>query len=190
MVALSTPALDKGFCARDFYLKSVDGSYYGLADFTGGKALLVMFICNHCPYVKAIIGRLVKHVTELVESHDVRAVAIMPNDTSSYPEDSYDNMVAFATKQSLSFPYLIDESQDVARSYGAVCTPDFFCFDSSLQLKYRGRFDKPTNNGDSETGYSELYHAVRFISETGGIPENQVPSIGCSIKWRNDTERN
>ena len=185
VAAASTPPLDRSFVAQDFLLKSVDGGSRRLSDFSGGAALLVMFICNHCPYVKSILSRLVAHVSELVDAYGVKAVAIMPNDTETYKEDSFDNMVEFARKHKFSFPYLIDESQSVARSYGAVCTPDFFCFDRNLRLRYRGRFD-PLNSSDSEDNgrTSELFEAVKLIVATGEGPEIQFPSIGCSVKWR------
>ncbi|EOA62739.1 thioredoxin family protein [Anaplasma phagocytophilum] len=183
MAAVSTPTLDEKFVARDFSLRSVDGNFYGLDALKGGAALLIMFLCNHCPYVKAIIKRLVVDVKELMEKHDVRAVAIMPNDTVAYPEDSYDKMVSFAAEHGFPFHYLIDETQDVTRSYGAVCTPDFFCFNRDLRLCYRGRFDDQ-KAVEGALGASELYEAVKFIATTGGVPENQKPSIGCSIKWR------
>ncbi|MDB1135291.1 thioredoxin family protein [Candidatus Anaplasma sp. TIGMIC] len=183
MAAIGTPKLDPDFRARDFFLKSVDGNYYGLDDLRGGAAMLVMFICNHCPYVKAIIGRLVPQCEDLMERYGVRVVAIMPNDTVAYPDDAYDKMVLFARGHKFPFQYLIDESQDVAKSYGAVCTPDFFCFNRDLALRYRGRFDDPKREAVDEPG-GELFEAVKHIAATGEAPENQVPSIGCSIKWR------
>ncbi|QXK92249.1 thioredoxin family protein [Neoehrlichia mikurensis] len=185
MVALSTPSVDLQFAAKDFSLKSTDGQFYDLNKCHKGNALLVMFICNHCPYVKAIINRLVQDVTKLIDHHDVKAVAIMPNDFISYPEDSYNNMVTFAKENNFSFPYLIDETQSVAKSYGAVCTPDFFGFNSQLKLCYRGRFDTPNINNVAEYSEksSELFEAMKFIAKTGKAPQHQKPSIGCSIKW-------
>ncbi|MGN7678387.1 MAG: thioredoxin family protein [Anaplasma sp.] len=187
MAAVVTPELDAGFVAPGFRLKSTDGGYCSLESFRDRSAMLIMFICNHCPYVKAIIERLVRDVKELTESYNVGAVAIMPNDTDAYPEDSYDKMVALSKRLDFPFPYLIDESQSVAKSYGAVCTPDFFCFNKDMKLCYRGRFDDP-QKGEKEQhdARSELYEAVKFIAETGGIPETQVSSMGCSIKWRPD----
>ncbi|MFV9838463.1 MAG: thioredoxin family protein [Aaplasma endosymbiont of Hyalomma asiaticum] len=185
MAAASTPPLDRDFVAQDFLLKSVDGSSRRLSDFCGGTALLVMFICNHCPYVKSILTRLVAHVSELMNSYGVKAVAIMPNDTEVYKEDSFANMIEFARQHKFPFQYLIDESQNVARGYGAVCTPDFFCFDSNLRLRYRGRFDPLTDSeNEDKDKTSELFEAVKMIATTGEGPEIQRPSIGCSVKWR------
>ncbi|AAV87130.1 alkyl hydroperoxide reductase [Anaplasma marginale str. Dawn] len=185
MAAVVTPTLDAGFTARDFRLKATDGGYYGLDNFRGSSALLVMFICNHCPYVKALIKHLVREVKLLMADCGVGAVAIMPNDTDAYPEDSYDKMAALAQSLAFPFPYVIDEGQSVAKSYGAVCTPDFFCFNRELQLCYRGRFDDPNKDwGLCPDDRSELFEAVRFVAETGKVPGDQVPSIGCSIKWR------
>ncbi|KJV69286.1 thioredoxin family protein [Candidatus Neoehrlichia procyonis] len=184
MVALNTPSVDLQFTARDFYLKSIDGQFYNLSKCHKGSALLIMFICNHCPYVKSIISRLVRDVTKLINDYNVSSVAIMPNDFISYPEDSYDNMIKFAKENNFSFPYLIDETQSVAKSYGAVCTPDFFGFNSQLELRYRGRFDATnTNAAESNNKNSDLFDAIKFISETGKAPKQQKPSIGCSIKW-------
>lgn len=185
VAAVVTPTLDAGFTACDFQLKSTDGAYYSLDNFHNSNALLVMFICNHCPYVKAVIKHLVHEVKLLMTDFGVGAVAIMPNDTGAYPEDSYDKMVALAQSLAFPFPYVIDEDQSVARSYGAVCTPDFFCFNREMKLCYRGRFDDPNKDWElSPNDKSELFEAVRFIAETGKVPDDQVPSIGCSIKWR------
>ncbi|MGN7661272.1 MAG: thioredoxin family protein [Anaplasma sp.] len=187
MAAMVTPELDPGFVAPDFHLKSTDGGYCSLDSFHDRSAVLVMFICNHCPYVKAIIERLVRDVKALTESYNVGAVAIMSNDTDAYPEDSYDMMVDLSERLNFPFPYLIDESQSVAKSYGAVCTPDFFCFNKDMRLCYRGRFDDLQKDEKvQQDARSELYEALKFIAETGGVPEIQVPSIGCSIKWRPD----
>lgn len=183
MAAVGTPSLDRNFVARDFHLKSVDGSLYNLKSFEGCSALLIMFICNHCPYVKAIIGRLVTDTRELMDNFKVGVVGIMPNDTSAYPEDSYGNMIGFAAEHDMRFPYLIDETQSTARDYGAVCTPDFFCFNRQLQLRYRGRFDATRESVSSDTR-SELFEAVKMVSSSGEGPDIQKPSIGCSIKWR------
>ena len=185
MVALNTPPIDKGFIATDFLLKSVDGNLYNLNHCHKGSGLLVMFICNHCPYVKAIIKNLVYDIETLKNNHDIHAVAIMPNDTVSYPEDSYDNMIKFAQEHNISFPYLIDEDQIIAKNYGAVCTPDFFGFNNKLELCYRGRFDASgMNQVNSKQEDRDLFNAMKFISKTGIAPENQKPSIGCSIKWK------
>ena len=185
MVALNTPPIDKGFIATDFLLKSVDGKLYNLNHCHKGSGLLVMFICNHCPYVKAIIKNLVYDTDTLKNNFDIHAVAIMPNDTVSYPEDSYDNMIKFAEEHNINFPYLIDEDQVIAKNYGAVCTPDFFGFNSKLELCYRGRFDSSgMNQINSKQEDRDLFNAMKFISKTGTAPENQKPSIGCSIKWK------
>ncbi len=185
MVALNTPDLDTNFSAQDFNLLGVDGKYYSLNYFRSFKGLIVMFICNHCPYVKAIISRLVYDIDELKEKHNVGAVAIMPNDTEAYPEDSYENMVLFAKKYKFNFPYLIDSTQEIARKYDAVCTPDFFGFNSELKLCYRGCFDKSgisiTDNAQKDR---DLFNAMLYITATGKPPEKQKSSIGCSIKWK------
>ncbi|WP_339046358.1 thioredoxin family protein [Candidatus Mesenet endosymbiont of Agriotes lineatus] len=185
MVALSTPNLDTNFSAQDFNLLGIDGRYYSLNNFRGFKGLVVMFICNHCPYVKAIITKLVHDVEELHTKHNVGAVAIMPNDTESYPEDSYENMVLFAKEHKFNFPYLIDDTQEVAKKYGAVCTPDFFGFNSELKLCYRGCFDKSgMNEINNEQKDHDLFNAMVYTATTGRPIENQRSSIGCSIKWK------
>ncbi|MGN7618925.1 MAG: thioredoxin family protein [Ehrlichia sp.] len=186
MVALNTPTINKGFIAVDFLLKSVDGKLYSLDDCHKGSGLLVMFICNHCPYVKAIIKNLIYDVETLKNNYDIHTVAIMPNDTVSYPEDSYHNMVKFAQEHNMSFPYLIDEDQVTAKNYGAVCTPDFFGFNRKLELCYRGRFDASGRMSQENTKQEDrdLFSAMKFISKTGTAPDNQKPSIGCSIKWK------
>lgn len=181
MAAQST-ICDFGWKAVDFSLPATDGGRYGLADIRGANGTLVMFICNHCPYVKAVIDRIVRDCRDL-EAHEVRAVAIMSNDTERYPDDGFDNMKRFAERHALPFPYLIDESQQVARAYDAVCTPDFFGFNADLELQYRGRLDaskvQPVPNARRE-----LFDAMVRIAETGQGPAEQIPSMGCSIKWR------
>lgn len=189
MVALSTPNLDTNFSAQDFNLLGVNGKYYSLNDFRNFKALIVMFICNHCPYVKAIITKLVHDIEELQKKYNVGAVAIMSNDTESYSEDSYENMVLFAKKHKFIFPYLIDSTQEVAKKYGAVCTPDFFGFNSELKLCYRGCFDRSgMNEINSEQKDRDLFNAMVYTVTAGKPIENQRPSIGCSIKWKNRGE--
>ncbi|MGB1547437.1 MAG: thioredoxin family protein [Alphaproteobacteria bacterium] len=182
MALMHTPVCDFGWKAVDFRLSGIDGKTYCLADVQGAKATLVMFICNHCPYVKGAIDRIVRDVREL-EPYGVGAVAIMPNDTVSYPEDSFENMQAFAKAHAFSFPYLIDETQATARAYDAICTPDFFGFNAALELQYRGRIDE---GGREEVpgARRELFEAMAAIAETGKGPATQVPSMGCSIKWR------
>lgn len=154
-----------------------------MQDCAGPGGLLVMFICNHCPYVKAINYKLVRDARDL-QACGVRCVAIMPNDTELYPQDSLENMRKVALELGYPFPYLIDESQDVAKAYGAVCTPDFFGYNANLQLQYRGRMDESGARKDSGEVRRELFLAMKQVAETGKGPEHQVPSMGCSIKWR------
>jgi peroxiredoxin len=171
-----------GWKARDFALKGVDGKTYSLADVRGPKGTLVVFICNHCPYVKASIGRIVQEAEALGEL-GIGTIAIMPNDTASYREDSFDNMKAFAAKHGFTFPYVIDETQAVARAYDAKCTPDFFGFNSKDELQYRGRLDasRTTPVPDARR---DLFEAMKQIAETGRGPAEQIASMGCSIKWK------
>jgi len=181
-MAAQTPVCDFGWKAVDFSLRGVDGKTYTLADVRGPRGTLIMFICNHCPYVKAVIDRIVRDCREL-DAHGIRSLAIMSNDTDSYPDDSFDNMKRFAEQHAFPFPYVIDETQQVARAYDAVCTPDFFGFDADLGLQYRGRLDaskvQPVPNAPRE-----LFDAMVRIAETGQGPAEQVPSMGCSIKWK------
>ena len=172
-----------GWKAREFRLKGVDGKTYTLADVRGPKGTLVTFICNHCPYVRAVIGRLVKEANAL-EEIGVGIIAIMPNDTDAYREDSFDNMQRFARQHGFTFPYVIDETQEIARAYGAQCTPDFFGFNAQDELQYRGRLDA-SGMQRTEGGKRELYEAMKQVAETDSAPVMQNPSIGCSIKWRN-----
>ncbi|WP_253300187.1 thioredoxin family protein [Wolbachia endosymbiont of Chironomus riparius] len=187
MVALNTPKVNFDFTAQDFNLLGVDNKYYTLSDCCGKNGLIIMFICNHCPYVQSIIDNLVSDVDLLKRDYQVNAVAIMPNDTNEYPEDCYENMVDFAEKHKFTFPYLIDSTQKIAKEYGAVCTPDFFGFNSNLNLCYRGQFNdtKKERSHTYVTGSSNLFKAMKFIAETGHVPADQKPSIGCSIKWSN-----
>jgi peroxiredoxin len=173
-----------GWKARDFALKGVDGRTYSLADVRGPKGTLVAFICNHCPYVKAIVGRLVDEAKAL-EALGIGTIAIMPNDTEAYPADSFENMQAFARQHGFTFPYVIDETQEVARAYGAVCTPDFFGFNAADELQYRGRLDA-SRTSLVPNARRDLYEAMRLIGETGRGPEEQPLSAGCSIKWRRE----
>jgi peroxiredoxin len=181
-MAAITPICDFGWKAVDFALEGTDGKTYSLADVRGPNGTLVMFICNHCPYVKSVISRIVRDVAAL-EEKGIGAIAIMANDTESYPEDSFENMKAFAAEHGFGFPYVIDRSQDVARAYDAVCTPDFFGFNKDLELQYRGRLDesKTTLVPDARR---ELFEAMAQVAETGAGPREQVASMGCSIKWR------
>jgi peroxiredoxin len=171
-----------GWRAKDFALRGTDGRIYSLADIRGRKGTLVVFICNHCPYVKASIGRIVAEAKALRDI-GIGAIAIMPNDTEAYPEDSFGNMKAFAARHDLTFPYVIDATQEVARAYGAQCTPDFFGFNARDELQYRGRLDasRMTPIADARR---DLYEAMKQIAETGQGPKEQLPSMGCSIKWR------
>jgi peroxiredoxin len=181
-MALAHGICDFGWKARDFALKGVDGKTWSLADVRGPKGTLVVFICNHCPYVQAVIGRLVEEAKAL-QAIGVGTIAVMPNDTASYPADSFDNMKAFARKHGLPFPYVIDETQEVARAYRAQCTPDFFGFNATDELQYRGRLDA-SRTSLVPGARRELYEAMRQVAETGRGPAEQTPSMGCSIKWR------
>jgi peroxiredoxin len=181
-MAAETPICDFGWQAPDFRLEGVDGRSYALVDVRGESGTLVMFICNHCPYVKAVIDRIVRDVAAL-EEKGIGAVAIMSNDTEAYPADSFDNMKRFAAEHRFNFPYLIDRTQEVARAYDAVCTPDFFGFDRDLGLQYRGRLDESKREA-APGARRELYEAMVEVAETGQGPKDQVPSMGCTIKWR------
>lgn len=183
MARLETPVCDFGRPAIDFELPGVDGRLWTLEGCRGPQGLLVMFICNHCPYVKAVRERLVRDTRELREL-GVNSVAIMSNDPSGYPEDSFENMQVVARQYDFPFPYLLDASQAVARAYGAVCTPDFFGYNSNLELQYRGRLDASRTEPAPADAPRELYLAMRQVAETGQGPAEQFPSMGCSIKWR------
>ena len=184
MAATETPVCDFGWLAPDFALPGIDGKTWSLADAQGEKGTMVVFICNHCPFVKAIIERLVHDADEL-RAYGVNTVAINSNDVTAYPEDSFDNMKLFAAERGITFPYLFDESQAVARAYGAVCTPDFFGFNGALELQYRGRLD--ASRREPVAGAPrEMFHAMVRVAETGHGPADQIPSIGCSIKWRDN----
>jgi peroxiredoxin len=182
-MAVETPICDFGSKAPDFSLPGVDGRVWSLADIQGANGTLVMFICNHCPYVKAVIERIVRDAREL-QAVGIGVVAIMSNDVASYPEDSFDNMKVFAQSHGFTFPYLHDESQEVARAYDAVCTPDFFGYDSELGLQYRGRLDASRRETGPVDARRELFEAMRAVAATGQGPRDQISSMGCSIKWR------
>jgi peroxiredoxin len=173
-----------GWTARDFALAGVNGKTWTLAGVRGRKGTLVAFICNHCPYVKAVIGRFVDEAKAL-EALGIATVAIMPNDWVAYPADSFDNMKAFAHQHGFTFPYVIDATQEVARAYGAVCTPDFFGFNAGDELMYRGRLDA-SRTALVPGARRELYEAMQLVAETGRGPTEQLPSVGCSIKWRRE----
>ena len=182
MVLTKTPICNFGEKANSFKLKGTDGKVHKLEDHLGKNGLLIMFICNHCPYVKAVIEDVVDDCKNL-EKEGLKSIAIMSNDTKNYPEDSFENMISFGKKHGFIFPYLIDETQDVARKYGAVCTPDFFGYNNKLELQYRGRIKelkdlKPVGNSESD-----LLKAMRLVIKTGKGPKEQIPSMGCNIKW-------
>lgn len=182
-MALNTPVCDFGWQAVDFELADTSGAQHNLSTLRGANGLLLMFICNHCPYVKAIIGRICRDAREL-QSFGIGVAAIMSNDPVEYPEDSFDNMVRMARALDFPFPYLHDPTQDVARSYGAICTPDFFGFNRDLALQYRGRLDASGRMPAPPDARRELVEAMRLVAVTGEGPAQQTPSIGCSIKWR------
>lgn len=182
-MAETTPICDFGWKAPAFSLPATDGRTYSLQDIAGPKGTLVMFICNHCPYVQAIIDRIVRDAREL-QQLGIGVAAISSNDAAMYPEDSFDNMRRMAADEGFPFPYLYDESQDVARAYGAVCTPEFFGFDAGLGLQYRGRLDESRREPGPKDARRELFEAMRQVAETGKGPREQVPSMGCSIKWK------
>jgi peroxiredoxin len=182
MVRMETPVCDFGWKAPDFTLPGVAGRTYSLQDVAGPNGLLVMFICNHCPYVKAVIHRIVRDVAEL-KTLGIGAIAIMSNDPAEYPEDSFDNMRRVAADLAFPMPYVIDSSQEVARSYGAVCTPDFFGFNRNLELQYRGRLDA-SRKETAPDARRDLFEAMKQVAETQQGPAEQIPSMGCSIKWR------
>ena len=182
-MAEATPICNFGWKAPDFTLPAVDGKTYSLDTIKGKNGTLVMFICNHCPYVRAVIDRIVRDANEL-KSYGINAVAISSNDAVHYPEDSFDNMARFAKSHSFTFPYLYDESQEIARAYDAVCTPDFFGFNGKLELQYRGRLDASRKEAGPPDARRELFEAMKDIAETGQGPRQQIPSMGCSIKWK------
>ena len=181
-MAVETPLCDFGWPAPDFRLPGTDGKTYSLADIKGENGTLVMFICNHCPYVRAVIDRIVRDARELA-AYGIGSVAISANDVSTYPEDSFDKMKEMAEAKDFPFPYLYDEDQAVARAYGAVCTPDFFGFDRKLGLQYRGRLDESRKEA-APNARRELFEAMKLVAETQEGPKEQIPSMGCSIKWK------
>ncbi len=172
-----------GWQAEDFELEGTDGKHHRLSKLRGPKGTLVMFICNHCPYVKGVAAGIVADCASL-KGDGVAAIAVMSNDTDSYPADSFDNMKLFAASHGFAFPYVIDRTQEVARSYGAVCTPDFFGFDKDLRLRYRGRIQEMRGSTPLPGARRELLEAMRQVAQDGTAPADQNPSIGCSIKWR------
>jgi peroxiredoxin len=182
-MAVGSTEIVLGAPGADFRLPATDGRTHALKDVTGEKGTVIVFICNHCPNVKAVISRLVADA-RLLKGEGIGFAAICSNDAASYSEDSFARMGEFARKHDFPFPYLHDETQDVARAYGAVCTPDFFGFDRDLKLKYRGRLDEGRTTPPPPDARRELVEAMRAIATTGLAPADQIPSIGCSIKWK------
>jgi peroxiredoxin len=182
MALVQNPICEFGWKALDFSLPGVDGKTWSLNDVRGPNGTLVVFICNHCPYVRAVIDRFVEEVTAL-KALGIGVIAIMPNDTKLSPGDSFDNMKAFAKEHDFTFPYVMDKTQEVARAYGAVCTPDFFGFNAKDELQYRGRLDE-SKTTLVKGARRDLYEAMKLIAQTGEGPRDQIPSMGCSIKWR------
>ena len=182
MALTKTPICDFGKKADYFELKSIDNKIISLNDAKGENGTLIMFICNHCPYVLAVIKNVVEDCKEL-EIDGIKSIAIMSNDPKRYEEDSFDNMVKFSKNHNFNFPYVIDETQQVAKTYGAVCTPDFFGYNKDLELQYRGRIRELKNLKLTENGDSELKKAMKMIAKSNNGPKEQFPSMGCSIKW-------
>jgi len=183
MVSLETPVCEFDKPIVPFSLPGVDGNIWTVDACRGGKGLLVMFICNHCPYVKAIRERLIRDTRELMD-YGINSVAIMSNDPTEYEEDSFENMQSIAQQYAYPFPYLFDESQQVAKDFGAVCTPDFFGYNANLQLQYRGRLDASKKTTAAENVKRDLFDAMKQVAQTGHGPKQQIPSMGCSIKWK------
>jgi len=184
MTLTKTPICDFGKKAENFELKSTENKIITLNDAKGQNGTLIMFICNHCPYVKAVIEDIVNDCKTL-EKEGIRSIAIMSNDTENYPEDSFDNMIKFAKNNKFNFPYLIDETQETAKKYGAVCTPDFFGYNKNLELQYRGRITELKDLKPVRNSGSDLLKAMKMVAKTGKGPTEQTPSMGCSIKWFN-----
>jgi len=182
MVSLQTPVCEFGRPAPDFNLPGVDGRDWSRDQCMGERGLLVMFICNHCPYVKAVLDRIVRDANDL-KALGINCVAIMSNDPTDYPEDSFDNMRSVAERNQFPFPYLLDASQAVAKAYGAVCTPDFFGYNAAGGLQYRGRLDASRKETAPADARRDLFEAMKQVAETGKGPAEQIPSMGCSIKW-------
>jgi len=178
-MAVTPPVCDFDWQAPDFTLPASDGNTYSLSDVKGENGTLVMFICNHCPFVKSIMDKIIRDAVDL-QKLGIGVVAINSNDAKAYPEDSFENM----QKLDLPFPYLHDESQSVARAYGAACTPDFFGFNADMGLQYRGRLDASGRNAGPDDLKRDLYEAMKQVAKTGQGPREQIPSMGCSIKWK------
>ena len=182
MALTETPICNFGEKANSFNLLSIENKKMTLDDIKGKNGTLIMFICNHCPYVKAVIKDIVEDVKYL-DTLGVKSIAIMSNDIKNYPEDSFENMISFSNLHAFSFPYLIDETQEVAKKYGAVCTPDFFGYNKNLELQYRGRIRELKNLKPIRKKNSELSIAMKQIAKSGNGPKDQIPSMGCNIKW-------
>ncbi len=182
MVLTKTPICNFGQKAENFSLKGVDGKFYKLENCIGKNGTIIMFICNHCPYVKAIIKNLAEDIN-LLKQVDISTIAIMSNDTKNYTEDSFENMKIFSKLNNFTFPYLIDETQEIAKKFGAVCTPDFFGYNKDLELQYRGRFRELKNLKPVLGGKSDLVSAMELVAKTQKGPIDQIPSMGCNIKW-------
>ena len=180
---IQSPICDFGQKANNFKLKSTENKILTLDDIKGINGTLIMFICNHCPYVKTISTDIVEDCNKL-KKNGINSVAICANDSVNYPEDSFENMIKFAKTNKFSFPYLIDETQEIAKTYDAVCTPDFFGYNKNLELQYRGRLRELKNLVPTRNGESDLSKAMKQIAKTGKGPENQTPSAGCGIKWK------
>lgn len=183
MAALNPPVCDFGWHAPQFALPGTDGGHHTLTELAGENGTLVMFICNHCPFVLAILDKIIRDAQDL-KPLGIGVAAICSNDAEAYPADGFDNMRDMAERHAFPFRYLHDADQSVARSYGAVCTPDFFGFNSALGLQYRGRLDATRMNASSQNLRRDLYEAMVQIAASGRGPDEQIPSIGCSIKWR------
>jgi peroxiredoxin len=183
MVSLTTPVCDFGQVAIDFDLPGVDGQNWTLEKAKGKNGLLVMFICNHCPYVKSIRDRIVRDTKELKELHGINTIAIMSNDPNEYEEDSFENMRKISDEFGFPFPYVIDQTQEIAKAYGAVCTPDIFGYNANLELQYRGRLDESRKEAADPNVRRDLFEAMKEVAQSGKGPAEQVPSMGCSIKW-------
>ena len=182
MVLTKTPICNFGEKPHSFELKDVSEKTYNFKDLVGEKGTLIMFICNHCPYVKAVIKDIVHDAVKL-KNLNINTVAVMSNDTKNYPDDSFENMIKFSKINKFNFPYLFDETQEIAKRYGAVCTPDFFGYNGNLELQYRGRIRELKDLKPVSTGESDLFNAMKMIAETGRGPQKQIPSMGCNIKW-------
>ena len=185
MAALETPQANIGWQAADFNLKGIDGKSYNLQDARGPNGLVVMFICNHCPFVQAIADKIARDMADLA-ALGIGSIAIMSNDTVNYPEDSFDNMKRWAREKRFPFPYALDDTQKIAKAYGAVCTPDFFGFNARFELQYRGRIDATSPSNPALGAPRELFDAMVHVAKTGAAPKAQQGSIGCSIKWKTE----